>query len=100
MLAYVGHVLGLLGLCWAYGASMLGLCWAYVASMLGLWRASLWCLGRTGVPKMKTAGHLENMCRCSSTSLLVVGPLLGLCWPMLGMCWAYWGYAGPMVLLC
>ena len=57
MLAYVGHVLGLLGLCWAYGASMLGLCWAYVASMLGLWRASLWCLGRTGVPKMKTAGE-------------------------------------------
>ena len=87
-----GPMLGLcwclLAICWAYWSHvgpMLPLCWGYGGPLLG--------------PSPRNE-HLENMCRCSSISLLVVEPLLGQCCPLLGICWAYWGHVRPMLPLC
>ena len=129
MLAYVGHVLGLLGLCWAYGASMLGLCWAYVASMLGLCWAGrrgrngisrhlalcMWLCSASAEPMLAYVGHIVRLCW---TYVGPIGATLGLCFlsvgPLLALCWAgrcgrsgmskhpapCWGHVGPMLALC
>ena len=68
MLAYVGHMLDLLGLCWVVVVVVVvGLCWAYV----GL------CWAYFG-PMLAHVGAMLGV------SLLYVGPMLGR------QMWMYW----------
>ena len=111
MLAYVGHVLGLLGLCWAYGASMLGLCWAYVASMLGLCWAGrrgrngisrhlalcMWLCSASAEPMLAYVGHIVRLCW---TYVGPIGATLGLCFLSVGLCWLSVGRADVDVVVC